>query len=148
MHSAVAGSRNFFTVRLRLVFDGRARLDGRDWRWAVAQLRATANFTFNGNGGGIVLLDFLTSSFLGTGFHSAIFQLSLNGRLLVNKPFFDLASAQAFFSNDLFNISLSTGPYNIELAFSEVMSGGQGFSLTTHLRAAAFLPPPYPRHGG
>jgi hypothetical protein len=88
----------------------------------------TVNFAFNGNGG-TFLVDFLGSSFLGTGFDDALFQLSVNGNLLVNQSFFDLAAAQHYFSTDWIGLSLGTGLNQIELAFSETLSGGQGFSF-------------------
>src|SRR6266850_5252504 len=108
---------------------------------APLSYQQTANFTFNGTGGGTFLVDFLTNSSWGTGFDSAIFQMSLNGNLLVNQSFFDLLSAQAFFSNDLFNISLDTGPNNIQLTFSEIMSAGQGFSFEYAIAGGASATP-------
>jgi len=44
----------------------------------------TANFTFNGDGGGTFLLDFLTSASFATGCDSA----ALNGNLLINSRSF------------------------------------------------------------
>jgi hypothetical protein len=109
---------------------------------SAATYQQTANFTFNGTGSGAFLIDFLSSTAWGSGFESAVFQLSLNGNLLVNQSFFDLASAQAYFSNDLTNIALGAGPNAIELAFTETMSGGQGFSFDYAIAGAAATPLP------
>ena len=47
-----------------------------------------------------------------------------------SKSFSDLASAEAFFSNNnLIDIALGGGLNNIQLAFNETMSSGEGFSF-------------------
>jgi hypothetical protein len=54
--------------------------------------------------------------------------------------FTDLASAQAFFSDNLINITLLAGLSIIQLSFSELISGGDGFSFNY----AAIVPTPLP----
>jgi hypothetical protein len=101
----------------------------------------SANFTFNAIGAPFVI-DLLSSASLGKGFESATFQISLNGNLFYNKSFNDLASAQAFFLNDLFDISLAGGINNIQLAFNETMSGGEGFSFDYGTASVSSTPLP------
>ena len=104
----------------------------------------SANFAFNAIGGGIFLIDPLSSFALGSGFDSALFQILLNGNVFESHSFSDLASAQAFFSpSNLIDISLAAGLNNIQLAFSEIMSGGEGFGFNYAAAgiSAAPLPP-------
>ena len=90
----------------------------------------SANFVFNAIGGGIFLIDPLSNFSLGSGFDSALFQIILNGNIFESQSFGNLASAQAFFSpSNLINISLAAGLNNIQLAFNETMSGGEGFGF-------------------
>jgi hypothetical protein len=80
---------------------------------------------------------------LGTGFDSATFQISDNGNLIVSDVFASLASAQAFFSNNnLLAIQLAAGPNNVQLAFSEMMSGGEGFSFNYGTASVSATPLP------
>jgi hypothetical protein len=100
--------------------------------------------TFSLYGGGTpFLLDLTGSNAIGTGFDSAQFMVLDNGNLLVSESFSDLADAQAFFSNDLLSLYLLNGFNDIQLAFSEVMSEGQGFSFdfTSASISATPLPP-------
>jgi hypothetical protein len=50
---------------------------------------------------GLFVLDLLSNDVLGIGFDSAIFKISLNSVVIDSQSFTDLASAQAFFSNNL-----------------------------------------------
>src|SRR5262249_22604448 len=59
--------------------------------------------------GGAFVLDLLSSDALGIGFDSALFQISLNGLVIDSQPFTDLASAEAFFSNNLIGVPLLDG---------------------------------------
>jgi hypothetical protein len=88
----------------------------------------SASFTQNG---GFFLLDLLSDNSLGTGFDSALFEISLNGTIVDSESFTDLASADAFFDNNLINVDLGTGPNDVQILFSETMgsSVGQGFSF-------------------
>jgi len=45
------------------------------------------------------------------------------------QSFTGLASAEAFFSNNLIGVPLLTGPNSVLIAFSETMSFGEGFSF-------------------
>ena len=104
----------------------------------------SANFTFNAIGGGIFLIDPLSNFSLGSGFDSALFQILLNGNVFESQSFNNLASAQAFFSpSNLIDISLAAGLNNIQLAFNETMSGGEGFGFNYGAAgvSAAPLPP-------
>ena len=103
----------------------------------------SANFIFNAIGG-TFLIDLLGNTSLGNGFDSATFQIPLNGNLVDSQSFTDLASAEAFFSNNLIDVSLGAGLNDIQLAFDETMSGGEGFSFDY---ATASLPPPCPPVG-
>jgi hypothetical protein len=102
----------------------------------------SANFIFNAIGAPFVI-DLLSSASLGTGFDSATFQILDNGNLVDSQSFADLASAQAFFFNNLIDIQLGAGLNNVQLAFNETMSGGEGFSFDygTASVSATPLPP-------
>jgi hypothetical protein len=63
------------------------------------------------------------------GFDSATFQISENGSVVENKVFTDLASAQAFFSDNLINLTLLVGLNIIQLSFNETIGGGDGFAF-------------------
>jgi hypothetical protein len=79
--------------------------------------------------GGAFVLDLLSNDALGIGFDSALFQISLNGLVIDSQLFTDLASAEAFFSNNLINVPLLAGTNSIQIAFSETMSSAGGFSF-------------------
>jgi hypothetical protein len=64
---------------------------------------------------------------LGKGFDSALFQISLNSVVIDSQSFTDLASAEAFFSNNLIGVPLSAGPNSVQLAFTETMSSAGSF---------------------
>jgi hypothetical protein len=103
----------------------------------------TASFMFNA-GSTPFVVDLLGNTSLGTGFDSATFQIFDNGNLILSDSFANLSSAQAFFStNNLLAIQLAGGPNNVQLAFSEMMSGGEGFSFnyTSASVSATPLPP-------
>jgi hypothetical protein len=68
--------------------------------------KESVSFTQNG---GAFVLDLLSSDALGNGFDSALFQISLNDAVINSQSFFDLASAQAFFSNNLIGVPLLAG---------------------------------------
>src|SRR3974390_3620423 len=55
--------------------------------------------------------------------------------------FTDLASAQAFFSNNIINITLLAGLNIIQLWFNEMISGGDGFAFDYAAIAPTPLPP-------
>ena len=84
--------------------------------------------SFTQNGGAFVL-DLLSSDALGSGFDSALFQISLNSVVIDTQSFTDLASAEAFFSNNLIGVPLLAGPNSVQIAFSETMSSTEGFSF-------------------
>jgi hypothetical protein len=71
----------------------------------------------------------LDNKSLGNGFDSATFQIIENGNVLENKVFTDLASAQAFFSDNLINLTLLAGLNIIQLSFNEIIGGGDGFAF-------------------
>ena len=103
----------------------------------------SASFTLNATGVPF-LIDLISNTSLGTGFDSATFQVSDNGNLVVNQSFASLAAAQAFFSNNnLIDIMLAGGLNNVQLAFDETMSAGEGFSFdySTASVSATPLPP-------
>ena len=89
----------------------------------------SATFTFNNAFGGPFAIDLLSNASLGNGFDSALFQIFDNGNLFQSQSFNDLASAQAFFSNNLIFFQFGAGQNNIQLVFNETMSSGQGFSF-------------------
>ena len=91
------------------------------------------------------MLDLLSSDALGIGFDNALFQISLNGLVIDSHPFTDLASAEAFFSNNLIGIPLLAGPNSVQIAFSETMSStseGFSFDYAVASSAAASVPGP------
>jgi hypothetical protein len=103
----------------------------------------TASFMFNA-GGVPFVVDLLGNSSVGNGFDTATFQISDNGNVVVNQTFSNLAAAQSFFSiTNLLAIQLTGGLNNIQLAFNETMSGGEGFSFSygTASLSATPLPP-------
>ena len=98
----------------------------------------TASFMFNA-GSTPFLLALTGSNFLGTGFDSALFQVSDNGNLLFDKSFSDLVAAEAFFSNDLLSFQLGTGLNDIQISLGEMMSGGKGSASITQPRKSLQL---------
>jgi hypothetical protein len=86
----------------------------------------SASFTQNG---GAFVLDLLSSDALGTGFDSALFTISLNSAVFESQSFTNLVSAEAFFSNNLIGVPLLAGLNSVQIAFSETMSGTEGFSF-------------------
>jgi len=86
----------------------------------------SASFTQNG---GVFVLDLLSNDALGKGFDSALFTISLNSAVFESQSFTDLASAEAFFSNNLINVPLLAGPNSVQIAFSETMFSNEGFSF-------------------
>ena len=88
-----------------------------------------ANFSVNVAINSFFRVDLLDNRSLGKGFDSATFQISENGTVLQNHLFTDLASAQAFFSDNLINLTLLAGLNIIQLSFNETISGGDGFAF-------------------
>jgi hypothetical protein len=78
--------------------------------------------------GGVFVLDLLSSDALGIGFDSALFTISLNSAVIDSQSFTDLASAEAFFSNNLIGVPLLAGSNSVQVVFNETMSSG-GFSF-------------------
>jgi hypothetical protein len=101
---------------------------GAGYGGTVASLtyQESASFTQNG---GIFVLDLLSSEALGIGFDSALFTISVNSVVIDSQSFTDLASAEAFFSNNLIGVPLLAGLNNIQIALSETMSSSVGFSF-------------------
>jgi hypothetical protein len=64
--------------------------------------------SFTQNGGAFVL-DLLSNDALGKGFDSALFTISVNSQVMQSQFFTDLASAEAFFSNNLIGVPLFAG---------------------------------------
>jgi len=87
------------------------------------------NFSVNVATDPIFAVDLLDSKSLGKGFDSATFQITENGTIVENKVFTDLASAQAFFSDNLINLTLLAGLNIIQLSFNEMIGGGDGFAF-------------------
>jgi hypothetical protein len=85
-----------------------------------------ASFTQDG---GAFVLDLLSDDALGKGFDSALFTISLNSIVIDSQSFIDLASAKAFFSNNLIGVPLLAGPNSVQFLFSETMSSAGGFSF-------------------
>ena len=83
---------------------------------------------FISNGGGTFLIHLFDSNSLGNGFDSAEFQILLNGTTLDSESFTSLAVAQTFFSSHTFATSF-TGPSDVQVAFDETLSSGEGFSF-------------------
>ena len=77
------------------------------------------------------MLDLVSNDAVGKGFDSALFTISLNDQLIDSQSFTDLASAEAFFSNNLINVPpLATGMNTVQVTFSEMMSSApEGFSF-------------------
>jgi hypothetical protein len=79
--------------------------------------------------GGAFVLDLLSSNALGKGFDNALFTISLNSAVFESQSFTDVASAEAFFSNNLIGVPLLAGSNSVQIAFSETLSLGEGFSF-------------------
>jgi hypothetical protein len=88
----------------------------------------SASFTLYG-GSTPFLLDLTGSNSLGSGFDSALLQVLDNGNVVVSQSFANLAAAQAYFASKFLSIYLAAGFNNVQLAFSETMSRGEGFSF-------------------
>jgi hypothetical protein len=89
------------------------------------------------------VLDLLSSDALGIGFDSALFTISLNSIVIDSQSFTDLASAEAFFSNNLNGVvPLLAGPNSVQIAFSETMSGTEGFSFDYAVASVSNVPAP------
>jgi hypothetical protein len=84
--------------------------------------------SFTQNGGAFVL-DLLSNDPLGKGFESALFTISLNDVVIDSQSFTDLASAEAFFSNNLIGVPLLAGFNSVQIGFSEAMRSAGGFSF-------------------
>ena len=57
-------------------------------------------------------------------------QSIINGSIVfLSQSFTDLASAEAFFSNNLIGVPLLAGPNSVQIVFSETMSSAGGFSF-------------------
>ena len=96
---------------------------------ASLSYRELVNFSVNVATDLFFTVDLLDNKSLGKGFNSATFQISENGTVLENKLFTDLASAQAFFSDNLINLTLLAGLNIVQLSFNEKISGGDGFAF-------------------
>jgi hypothetical protein len=87
------------------------------------QRQVSANSSF--------VLDLLNQASLGKGFDSASFQVFLNGTLISNNMFNNLAAAQAFFSSNLINLgNWAGGLADIKLVFDLTDSSSEGFGGT------------------
>src|SRR5262249_32582184 len=87
----------------------------------------------------------LSSDALGNGFDSAFFEILLNGILIDAQSFSDLGSAEAFFSANLINVPLLACSNNVQILFSETVSGSEGFRFD--YTAPRVLPGPTVRAG-
>jgi hypothetical protein len=97
----------------------------------------SADFKLNGQG--TVLLGLVNPISVGTGFDHSTFQILVDGVTFLNQSFNDLASANAFFTNDILNLgSFSNGITDIDLVFDETMSSAQGFGYTYAFAANGF----------
>jgi hypothetical protein len=112
----------------------------------VPSLTYQESATFTQNGGAFVL-DLLSNDALGKGFDSALFKLSLNSVVIDSQSFTDLASAEAFFSNNLIGVPLLAGPNSIQIAFSETMSSTGGFSFDYAVASSGMSQVPGPIAG-
>ena len=94
-----------------------------------------------GRKGGSLVLDLLSSDALGKGFDSAQFTISLFNSIgsigFLSQSFTDLASAEAFFSNNLIGVPLLAGFNSVQIGFSEAMRSAGGSVSTTLSRVAA-----------
>ena len=93
------------------------------------------------------MLDLLSSDALGKGFDSALFTISLNSVVFVSQSFTDLASAEAFFSNNLIGVPLLAGLNSVQIAFSETMSSAGGFSFDYAVASSGMSAVPGPIAG-
>jgi hypothetical protein len=90
----------------------------------------TADFKSNYGANRSFVLDLLNQASLGKGFDSASFQVFLNGTLISNNMFNNLAAAQAFFSSNLINLgNWAGGLADIKLVFDLTDSSSEGFSF-------------------
>ena len=96
--------------------------------------KESVSFTQNG---GAFVLDLLSNDALGKGFESALFTISLNNAVINSQSFTDLASAEAFFSNNLIGVPLLAGFNSVQIGFSEAMRSAGGSVSTTLSRVAA-----------
>jgi hypothetical protein len=102
--------------------------------------------SFTQNGGAFVL-DLLSNDALGMGFESALFTISLNNAVINSQSFTDLASAEAFFSNNLIGVPLSAGFNSVQIGFSEAMRSAGGFSFDYAVASSGMSAVPGPIAG-
>ena len=100
------------------------------------------NFSVNVATDPFFTVDLLDNKSLGKGFDSATFQISENGTVLENHLFTDLASAQAFFSDNPINLTLLAGLNIVQLSFNEKISGGDGFAFDYATTSSVVTPLP------
>ena len=116
----------------------------------VPSLTYQERVEFTQNGGAFVL-DLLSSDALGKGFDSAQFTISLFNSIgsigFLSQSFTDLASAEAFFSNNLIGVPLLAGPNSVQIVFSETMSGAGGFSFDYAVASSGISAVPGPIAG-
>jgi hypothetical protein len=89
---------------------------------------------------GVFVLDLLSNDALGSGFDSAKFTISFNSVVVDSWSFTDLASAEAFFSNNLIDDIPSGG--SVQLTFNETMSRFGGFSFDYAIANVQTVPGP------
>jgi hypothetical protein len=71
----------------------------------------------------------------------------LNSVVIDTHSFTDLASAEAFFSNNLIGFPLLPGLNSVQIAFSETMSSAGGFSFDYAVASSAMSAVPGPIAG-
>jgi hypothetical protein len=99
--------------------------------------------SFTQNGGAFVL-DLLSNDALGKGFDSALFTISVNSQVMQSQFFTDLASAEAFFSNNLIGVPLFAGSSTVQILFSEMMGSTGGFSFDYAVASTTVAGPTVP----
>jgi hypothetical protein len=99
----------------------------------------SVSFTQNA---GTFVLDLLSNHPVGDNFDGALFQIVLNSAVIDSQSFSDLASAVAFFSNNLIDVPLLDGPNSVQIAFSETMHGPGGFSFDYAVTTPVAVPGP------
>jgi len=95
---------------------------------APLDYHATAHMILNALAGPFTI-GLLSNASLGNGFDTALFQIVLNSNVVETHTFNDLASAEAYFTNNFFFFQLAAGLNDLQLIFDETLGTSEAFSF-------------------
>lgn len=115
---------------------------GADYSGTGQSITYQGSASFNTSGDNFFINLFGANS-IGNGFDSATFEILMNGNIVDSQSFTTLAPAEAFFSNDFIGVSWTSGLHDIQLAFAETLSRGDGFGFNYGVASGAPEPSTY-----